>query len=316
MTSSRVLGVLSMDAENPFIQLFPETAFSDASPLVTPEGDGVYYAQGNGIWLFRIGHKPEKIMELDNKYIAGRYLFRFSTHLTLSADGKYLLIDGQVGNRWFVAKGNLETRTVEIIREFPRMYNHAQFSPVDPKLLSIAQDWWFDPITGGDTFFDQRVWVMDIDATFCYPVMPKDWARHGSETCHEWWSKDGLLCWTDYKEGAFQFDIKTEKKDHIWKRPLCHTHCDSTRRFWCGDQSPYTWHESPCQVLFYDAQTGKETAIASALPKPTWPRSAYHIDPHPQFSPSDRYIVYTTTVAEDVTLAICPVNQLLEAKDD
>ena len=310
--SSRMLGVVSMDAENPFIQLFPETVFSSCSPLVTDEGDSVYYAQGNGIWLFHLGHKPEKIMEIDPKYIANRHLFGISTHLSLSADKKYLLIDGKVGNRWFVAKGDLETRKVEIIREFPRCYNHAQFCPTDPKLFSIAQDWFHDPLTGGQMFFDQRIWVMDIDATFCYPIQPKEWFGHGSDACHEWWSKDGLLCWTDYQKGAFQFDVKTEKKEHIWKRQLCHTHCDSTRRFWCADQNPYTWKTTPCQVLFYDAQTGKETAIASGLPTPPWSRFEYHTDPHPQFSPSDRYVVYTTSVAEDVTLAICPVDQMIE----
>ena len=310
--SSRMLGVVGMDAENPFIQLFPETVFNDVSPLVTPEGDGVYYAQGSAIWLFRIGHKPEKIMEVDRKYIADRHLFCMCTHLTLSADGKYLLIDGQVGNQWFVAKGDLETRVIEVINEFPRCYNHAQFSPTDPKLFSAAQDWWHDPITGRHTFFAQRIWVMDIDKTLCYPIMPKEWVGHGSDACHEWWSRDGRMCWTDYQKGVFRFNIKTEEKEHVWKRPLCHTHCDSTGRYFCADQSPYTWHITPCQVLFYDSKTGKETAIASGLPKPTWGRMEYHTDPHPQFSPTDEYIVYTTTVAEDITLAICPVAQLLD----
>ena len=181
--NTRVLGVVGMDPDAPFIQLFPETAFLDASPLVTPEGDGVYFFQGRGVWLFRLGQGVEKVCEIDPKYIAGRYLFRGATHLTLSADGKKLLIDGQVGNQWFVATGDLNTGKVEVINEFPRMYNHAQFSPVDPKLFSMAQDWWFDPITGRHTFFDQRIWVMDTDRTFCYPIQPKEWFGRGGEPC-------------------------------------------------------------------------------------------------------------------------------------
>ena len=106
--------------------------------------------------------------------------------------------------------------------------------------------------------------------------------------------------------------VETEEKVHIWKRPLCHTHCDSTRRFWCADQSPYRWETEPCKVLFYDFEAQKETPIVSALPQPAWSRKAYHIDPHPQFSTSDRYIVYTTTVAEGVTLALCPTSQLIK----
>ncbi len=307
--STRTLGVVSMDPDNPFMQVFPETAFWDASPLVTPDGYGVYFFQGKGVSLFRLGGKVEKICELDDKYINGRYLFRGATHLTLSADGKHLLIDGQIGNKWFVSTGDLETGKVEVINEFPRMYNHAQFSPTNPKLFSMAQDWWFDSITGQQGSIDQRIWVMDTERTFCYPITPKEWVGHGSDPGHEWWSKDGKLCWTDYNAGAFQFDVETEEKVHVWKRPLCHTHCDSSRRFWCADESPYKWAKVPCQVLFYDSKTGKETAIASALPQPPWSRRAYHIDPHPQFSPTDRYVIYTTTVAEDVTLAICPVIQ-------
>lgn len=310
--STRILGVVSLDADNPFMQVFPQTAFLDCSPLVTPEGDGVYYFQGTGVWLFRLDGTVEQVCAIDSNYLAGRYLFRGATHLTLSADGKKLLIDGQVGNRWFIATGDVETGKVEIINEFPRMYNHAQFSPTDPKLFSMAQDWWYDPITGRHTMFDQRIWVMDTDKTFCYPILPKEWFGHGSNPCHEWWSKDGKLCWTDYDIGAFRFDVKTEEKEHIWKRSLCHTHCDSTGRYWCADQSPYHWAKVPCQVLFYDAVTQKETAIASGLPLPPWPRQAYHIDPHPQFSPTDRYVVYTTTVADGVTLALCPVSQFTE----
>ena len=306
--STRVLGVVGMDPEDPFIRLIPEAAFLDASPLVTPEGDGVYFFQSHAVWLYRLGQSVEKVCSLDD-YIAGRYLYRGATHLTLSADGKKLLIDGQVGNLWFVATGDPETGRVEIINEFTRMYNHAQFSPTEPTVFSMAQDWWVDPITGRPNNFDQRIWVMDTDRTFCYPIMPKEWAWHGSEACHEWWSRDGRLCWTDYSAGVYRFDLKTERKEHIWKRPLCHTHCDSTGRFWCADQSPYFWKERPCQVLFYDAQTQTETAIASGLPQPPWPRSDYHIDPHPQFSPRDDFIVYTTTVTGGVTLALCPTDQ-------
>jgi hypothetical protein len=34
--------------------------------------------------------------------------------------------------------------------------NHGQFSPVDPELLLIAQDWWHDPVSGQYFAFDQR----------------------------------------------------------------------------------------------------------------------------------------------------------------
>lgn len=307
--NTRVLGVVGMDPDNPFIKIIPETAFMSYSPLVTPEGDGVYFFQSRAVWLYRLGEKVQRICALDEDYIAGRWLYGAATHLSLSADGKKLLIDGDVGNVWFVATADLETGKVEIINEFPRMYNHAQFSPTDPNIFTMAQDWWLDPTTGHFTHFDQRIWLMDTDRTMCYPIQPKDWVLHGTYACHEWWSKDGRICWTDYDTGAFRFDWKTEQKEHIWKRPLCHTHCDSTGRYWCADQTPYRWQEKPCQILFYDAETQRESVIASGLPLPPVPRGDYHLDPHPHFSPMDTYVVYTTTVTGDVTVALCPADQ-------
>jgi hypothetical protein len=38
----------------------------------------------------------------------------------------------------------------ELWQEFDRCYNHGRFSPPDPDLMLIAQDWWNDPVTGED----------------------------------------------------------------------------------------------------------------------------------------------------------------------
>jgi len=53
--------------------------------------------------------------------------------------------------------------------------------------------------------------------------------------------------------------------------------------------------------------------IASALPQPRHPRSRYHIDPHPHFSPQGTYVAFTTTMLNgQVDVALTPIAGILE----
>ncbi len=315
----RVLGVVSMDPDDPEIHLFPETAFSSNSPLVAAEGDAAYFCSGTSVWRKPMGEPPERVCTLSDDYVAGRELRRFASHLTMSADGKYFLLDGEIGNIWFIAVGDPATGEVRVLHEFGRRHDHAQFSPVDPNLFLIAQDWWNDTVTGRHLPFDQRTWLMDVQQTRFDPLVPNLWFRHGDPNyelgdrpCHEWWSSDGLVCYTDYDKGAFECSIDDRKPRLVWKGPLCHTHCDATGRFWCADESPYKWKDKPCEVKFFDRESQKEIHVAAGIPPPPWPRNLYHIDPHPQISPKGTYVVYTTTVRGMVDVALAPMNGILE----
>ncbi|MFW6007432.1 MAG: hypothetical protein ACOCQ5_05520, partial [Halanaerobiales bacterium] len=62
--------------------------------------------------------------------------------------------------------------------------------------------------------------------------------------------------------------------------------------------------------LFYDREQNKEINIVTGLPNPPFSRNKYHIDPHPQFSPKDSWIVYTTTVRNKVDVALTPVSNI------
>ncbi|WP_159884791.1 hypothetical protein [Paenibacillus puerhi] len=308
----RSLGVVSLDPDNPFIQCFPEITLI-GGPMIAPEGDAVYFCQDSHVWHFRIGDKPRIICSMDKDYINGRTLYRMCSHLTMSADGKYFLLDGEVGNHWFIAIADKEKGTVEILKEFPRRYNHAQFNPTKPELFSMAEDWWYDRITGRRTGFDHRIWLMDTLGTKYEPMKPKDWFDHGTDACHEWWSKDGLMCWVDYNKGVFEHDVDADITTHVWKTPLCHAHCNSTREFYCADESPYKWETTPCRVSFFNRNTGAEIDIVSGLPVPIYGhRSPYHLDPHPQFSPKDTWIVYTTTVMGGADVALTSVADLIK----
>lgn len=310
----KMLGAVYMDPADPKIYSFPEICIHSheyhGGAMISDEGDKVFFCMGATIWSYKIGQTPEIVCSLDKGYINNRPLYQLATHISMSSDKKYFLLDGEFGNVWFVAVADIETGNVKILKEFTRRYNHAQFSPTDPKLFSIAQDWWHDKISGQWFTFDHRIWLMDIEQNIYEPVSPKDWFGHGTQACHEFWSKDGHLCWIDYKKGAFDMDLKMNESRNVWQRPLYHAHCDTTRNLWCADITATDSPKIPTKVSFYNSETKKEIDIVTDLPLP-FHDGSYHIHPHPQFSPKDTYIVYTTTVLGSTDVALAPVRDLI-----
>jgi len=319
----RMLAVVCLDPAKPMIEYYPQAGFTAASPMVAPEGDAAYFCMSSSVYKLTLDGNVTEICTVPKTDIAYRHFFSLATHLTMSADGKYLLLDGDLGNTWRVGLGKLETGEVAILKKFTTCHDHAQFSPTDPDLFLIARDNWNDKISGERFPLDHRIWLMDTNETRYEPMRPKDWYAHNSNTTHEWWSKDGLVCWTDYDKGTFECNPYTLEATHVWERTLCHSHCSSDRQYWCADENPYKWATEPVQILFYDRRRKQETAIVSAMPQPPVSRNLfrldppycsrdiYHWDPHPQFSPGDSWIVYSTTVCGTVDVALSPVDELI-----
>ncbi len=310
----RTLSVVSLDPKAPLIRNFPH-AMPKGCPLVAPEGNAIYFCMRESVYKMDLDGKLTKIVRLDKDFIRGRKVGRLVSHLTMSADGKHFLLDGAIGNHWYVGLGEIETGKVKILKEFARHYNHAQFSPVDPELFLIAQDWWHDPVSGQRFAYNKRIWLMRTTSTQIEPLAPRNYIEgppgsYGTAASHEWWSKDGKLCWIDYGKGAYECDVETRQATHVWKRPLCHGHCDPTRRFWTADQSPYLWNKVPCKILFWDRELEKGVEIMSGMPEPPIPRRRYHLDPHPQFSPQGNHISFTASVRGKVDVAVTPVEDI------
>jgi hypothetical protein len=314
------LGVVSLDPAKPFIRHYPNAQFTSESPMVDDSGDAIFFCIRESVYRMTLDGEAKAVCTVNPDYIKGRLLKRLATHLTRSADGKYFLLDGALANFWFIALGDIATGEVKVLHEFGRHHNHAQFSPTNPKLFSLAQDWWIDAISGQRFPFDQRIWLMDTAEqgsaqSMFEPLISNHWFRHGTQACHEWWSPDGWACWVDYEKGVYECDVAApgpRQAVHVWQGPLCHAHCDATRRYYCADESPYKWDRQPCKILFYDRARGKEIAIVSGMPQPPYPRRYYHIDPHPHFSPRGSYVIYTTTVRGQVDVALAPVAGILE----
>lgn len=298
------------------ITYFPRSGFDSASPMVAPAGEepGCFFTQGPSIYFQPAQASPDDapnvVFTLPAHYIAKRRLNRLATHLTLNADGRYFLLDGEVGNHWFVGLAHRVSGEFQLIREFANHHNHAQFHPTIPDRFLIAHDHTYDPVTGRRLHFDLRTWLMDTADTVYRPLNPQRYCKPYVGLAHEWWLQDGRLAYVDYLHGLFFTDPDTGETEHVWQRSLCHAHADRTAKRFVADQSPYQWDEEPCTVLFYDRITGVERAIVSAMPKPPDGRDPYHIDPHPQFCADGRWIVYTTTVRGRVEVALCDVRSI------
>ena len=310
------LGVVSLDPEKPFIRNFVHASPLGGHPCITPEGDGVYFGAGNTVYKLDIEGNLTKKITVGASITHGRPLQRLFTHASVSADGTYIAMDMKIADRIYMSIGNLETGEIKLLNKFGREYNHAMFSPVDKDLILLDQDWWRDRDNGEYFPIDNRMWLINTDATRFEPLVPgMFYGRDGTEMAHDYFSGDGYVCWSDYLYGAYECDLKTRKPTLVWKRPIIHSHCSKHRDMFVGDYTPYEWKTKGCGVVFYDRATDKEINIFSDMPySEAMSDRYYHIDPHPQFCAEDRYIVCeSTALGDEPRIAITPVEQVREA---
>lgn len=308
------LGVISMNPEKPYIKAFPAAGFQGGGnkPNLIPGTHDAIFAAGSAVYRIDVFGNIKKVFEIDEEFLTYRTPDRLSTQLTVNSAGKLVALDMRIAGKTYLATGNLETGEVKMLHKFNRHYDHAQFSAIDPKLILLDQDWERDYHTGERFDIDQRMWLIDTDCTKFEPVLPKKWFRHGSIICHDFWSKDGWICWPDY-DAVYEYNIESEETNKVWDNSMCHVHTND-RKYWVGDASPYTWDQKPCRVIFFNRESGKEIDIFSALPKPNYKSGGvYHLDPHPQFSRDGESIISMTTVNDgEVDISITPVKPLAE----
>jgi hypothetical protein len=289
---------------------FPETQFMDASPHVDPNTGEVYWTTGLEIW--KRGPLPNdtasRVACFPTELANNRRPLRLATHLTRSADGKSFAIDAQIGNQWFLGDLPLDGASpFHLWQTFDTCHNHTQFSPTDADVMLTAQDGWFDPSSGEKGQTQDRLWLIHRGEK-ARPLCPdaplsSDWRGH------EWWDADGEHVWyIDYRRGTEKVNIHTGQQTTVWTHGHTHSHCDRQGRYLVGDISPV---RDQFSIAFYNIATGKEIDIVSDLPMLPYPRSTYHIHPHPQFCAGDRYICYTTNVRGSVDLALVSVDQLV-----
>lgn len=301
----RSLGVADFAEQE--VRWFPETQFADASPCVDERTGEAFWTTGLEVWSRGPGAQDtaRRVGEFPAELARGRRPLRLATHLGFSADRASLIIDAQIGNEWFAGDLPLDVSGFRLWQRFDRCYNHAQFSPVDPGLMLIAQDTWTDASTGAPGSIDDRLWLLRRGET-ARPVHPDDPSPLRG---HEWWDPDGEHIWyVRYHHGTERVNIRTGQRTLIPGNCI-HSHADGTGQYIVSDTalSPEEW-----AVTFTNAASLRTVAIVSHLPAPAQPRRRYHVHPHPQFCLEDRYICYTTNVLGAVDVAFASVAELIE----
>lgn len=277
----------------------------------------LFYTRDNSLWTMDLKDFRERCWFTLPSSISGQgRRVLFGTHLTMSCDGRRILLDGRYGVYTFLGVFDVEEMRFEIVADGRRtFFDHGMYSPADPHLAYFAHEWWLDPDNGDFHPIDHRIWLVRTDDG-CPPWplpqpqgynVPKN--VHG-QTTHEWWAPDGTALYSILHEyGIARIDVATGSSELVWQGGCCHGMCDASQRYFVVDQNTYL--DKPRSVLFIDRQTGQTRMIAQDMPRPPEVFNRYyHLDPHPQFSPKGSFILYNGTMTGIADFCLCPVDQL------
>lgn len=299
-----------LDFETGEMRHFPETQFNRATPYVDVESGEVYWGMWNNLWLRgpEASHRPELVATLPADLVGHRYIERFATHLTRSADGREFFVDTAFGLQWVFGSITIENGEFELWHRFNRNHSHAQFSPTDPDLILLAQEFHNDAITGLRLRIEDRMWLLRRGE------QPRPVFDTPKILTHEWWDADGQHVWCiNPRKGTWRVNIETQAVDDLaWPDGSWHSHNHGSGSYVIGDTHTEFFRGCASQVHFLNRETGQQVRVIDNPAMADLVGANYHIDPHPRFVGDDRYVVFTTTVRGEVDLAIVPVADLIE----
>ncbi|MDR1280100.1 MAG: oligogalacturonate lyase family protein [Opitutaceae bacterium] len=322
------------------VRHFPETMFLDASPMVDAATGEAYWCSGLEIWKRSPlpDTEPVPVNRFPEELARNRRPQRLATHLTFSADRKALNVDADFGTEWLVGHVPLDGGEFVLWEKFDRCIDHTQFSPVDPDVQLIAEDFWVNLLTCELNCYNNRMWLIRrggrAEPVFPDPQIPqgkpvvRDALRNysGSEPIvvrdersmhgHEWWGAEGRYVWyVHYGRGVFRVDVSVSAGKRVaellWASDtVSHAHASADGMLLVADCIPGA-HTGVFRVVFINRHTGREVDIVSHSEYPPDSLLRYHVHPHPQFCAQDRYVCYTTFVHGRVDVAFCDVAKLV-----
>jgi len=306
-SSGKTLGVV--DFQTGEVRHFPETQFN--GPYVESETGVAYWMQGQCLW--RRGPQADAVVEQVNvipKELIGSRSAGAATHLTRSADGKSFFIDMSVGLHYIYGSLPLDGSEFELWQRLDRHHNHGQFSPTDPDLALMAQEFHSDPITGLRFPITNRLWLLRRGE------QPRPILREPRFVSHEWWDPDGEHVWcvdVGNNNETWRVRIADGEVERIaFPRQCWHSHSSRDGRLIVGDSNTGFYRGCASTVHFLNRDTGKIVILAEHAERQDYVGRNYHIDPHPRFVAGDRYVVFTTTLLGEIDVALVPVAALLD----
>ena len=298
------------------VRHFPET--NAAGAYVDPDTGDAFWCEGPAVWRRgpRMEDVPVFVNQLPPELVGGRNVAKLATHLTRSADGKEFFIDANVGLGAHIRQSPAGRRPVCALVAFDRCHNHAQFSPTDPDTVLFAQEFHSDPITGLRFPITNRLWMIRRGGE------PRPILREPRFVSHEWWDADGEHVWcvnvnknnVGNNNETWRVRVADGEVERIaFPRQCWHSHSSRDGRLIVGDSNNGFYRGCASTVHFMNRDTGKIIVLAEHAERSDYVGSNYHIDPHPRFCANDRYVVFTTTVRNEIDLAIIPVEDLIKA---
>jgi hypothetical protein len=307
------------DLHDQTLRHFPQTLFSDASPCVDPRTGEAYWVSGLEVWKRGPGpaDEPRRVNTFPAELARNRRPLRLATHLSRSADGRSFAIDALIGDECFVGDMPLDGSDFRLWTRCDFCLNHAQFSPTDADEMLLAADGWVHPASGARgrrplrDGREDRMWLLRRGGDL-RPACPNDPVSSDLRG-HEWWDHDGRHVWyIDYRRGTARINLKTGEQTLPWPSGHTHSHCDHSGELIVGDINAQHIDMNHWRVAFFNSRTGREIDIVSLMPPLAFPRSRYHVHPHPRFCLDGRCICYTTNVLGSVDVALVAVDELLQ----
>lgn len=304
----KTLGVVDLHTGE--VRHFPETQFKAESPYVDPATGEAFWSSGSAVWRrgAAANESASLVNQLPEEVSEGRPVRYLGTHLTRSADGKAFFIDAGIGLQYVFGALPLNGGDFDFWWRFDRCHNHAQLSPTDAGEVLFAQEIHNDPITGLTLPITNRLWTMRKGQP------PRPILQHDPKcVTHEWWDPDGKHVWcVDGNDTWRVCTVDGNVEKIAFPRHCWHSHTTRDGSLIVGDSNNGFFRGCASTVHFMNRNTGKVIVIAEHAERLDYAGRHYHIDPHPRFCCNDRYVIFTTTVRDQVDVAIVSVEHLIE----
>lgn len=152
--------------------------------MILPPGDVALVPMHNAIYRVSVDGSYSPVVKLPDQFRQNRFVYRIVTDLTRSCDGRTLLMDSHIGNRWLMWTADMKTGKTAALAWFGSDHMHSAFSKHDPSLFLVNQNRWVDPATGDKFEMNVRIWIMDTKLKRYEPLFGDLWFNHNCKSCH------------------------------------------------------------------------------------------------------------------------------------
>ena len=290
--------------EGDTVQITDEEDIHGYSGLITPETASLLYTAGGAV-------RSVDLETLESRTLA-HYEGGQLGECSLSADRRWIVTAIKRGGRSGLAVTATDGASAEVVLEIERTIIHPQFHPTDPDRIAYSQDpaprmWWVHRDGSGneclyehgsDEFLVHETFLGDgaslIVVRWPYALLRFDLAARRFHTIaafnawHIGGSRDGrtVLCDTAHPDTGLQIvDVATGSR-----RTICHPCSSNGGSQWLKDRYalPEDWAAAAAE---------KSRALSWMEMKADTVYGPQWTHPHPSFSPSERWVLYTSDVS-------------------